>query len=76
MSANMPLSKVIPKVHYQRGGKADQPRVGYVAKCVNIFLLLFTILGHIIQSTTAFMEGNVGFKAILRSFVKDFVALI
>lgn len=47
-----------------------------MAKCVTLFLLFFTVLGHIIQSISAFMEDNVGIKAILRFFKKDFVALI
>lgn len=78
MSANMPLVKVIPKAHYQ--WEESHPKwestESYMAKCAIIFLLFFKVLGHIIPSAMAFMEGDEGYEVILRLFIKAFGGLI
>lgn len=84
--ANSPLAKIIHQAHGQRGRKEDSTQSGrllknYMPKNVNICFLFICILfikvrRPIIQSTTIIVEGVMRFKAILRLFTKDFIALI
>lgn len=83
--ANSPLAKIIHQAHSQWGRK-DSTQSGrlvkiYMPKNVNICFLFIWILfikvrRPIIQSTTIIVEGDVRFKASLKLFTKDFVALI
>lgn len=78
-------AKLIHQAHSQWGWK-DSTQSGrlvkiYMPKNVNICFLFIRILfikvrRPIIQSTTIIVEGDVRFKASLKLFTKDFVALI
>lgn len=83
--ANSPVAKIIHQAHSQWGRK-DSTQSGrllktYMPKNVNICFLFIWILfikvrRPIIQSTTIIAEGDMRFKAILKLFTKDFIALI